>query len=294
MAGRRTPGLVGAMSIWSTLKQALGLQAAPGVRAPEPVALSPQAVRRLQGLPLGRALQLDAVPGPRGYTLVAREVDADEDAGFHPDFSDLPVLCDDATHARLAGLTLDVDRERWLLRAEVTVRARETPNPDGRLYLTDHALAQGRVFFAASARQPPPLAADLLARDDVHSVMVRDHTLTVERAPGAPWPAVDRAVAQAVREQVLACRDPLRPADVHHDDGPLEAAIRRVVDERVRPALHADGGDLELLGVEDGIVRVHLVGACRSCPAAMLTLKGAVEKTLREAFPGEVDEVVAE
>lgn len=282
------------MSLWSTLKQALGLQTAPGVRPTDPVALSPQAVRRLQGLSLGRALHLDAVAGPRGYTLVAREVDADENAVFHEGFDGLPVLTDDATHARLAGLTLHVDRDRWMLRAEVTVRARETPNPDGRLYLTDHALAHGRVFFAASARQPPPLAADLLTRDDVRSVMVRDHTLTVERAPGAPWPAIDRAVAQAVREQVLACRDPLRSDDVVHDDGPLEAAVRRVIDDRVRPALHADGGDLELLGVEEGIVRVHLVGACRSCPAAMLTLKGAVEKTLREAFPGEVDEVVAE
>ena len=44
---------------------------------------------------------------------------------------------------------------------------------------------------------------------------------------------------------------------------------------------------------EDGIVRVHLVGACRTCPASVLTLKGGIERALKEAFPGRIAAVEA-
>ena len=60
----------------------------------------------------------------------------------------------------------------------------------------------------------------------------------------------------------------------------------------VRPALQADGGDVELVDVsEDGIVSVKLTGACGSCPMSTMTLKMGIEKTLMENLP-EVKEVV--
>jgi Fe-S cluster biogenesis protein NfuA len=62
--------------------------------------------------------------------------------------------------------------------------------------------------------------------------------------------------------------------------------------ELVRPALQADGGDVELVDVtEDGIVSVRLTGACGSCPMSTMTLKMGIERTLMEKIP-EVKEVV--
>jgi Fe-S cluster biogenesis protein NfuA len=62
--------------------------------------------------------------------------------------------------------------------------------------------------------------------------------------------------------------------------------------ELVRPALQADGGDVELVDVsEDGIVSVRLTGACGSCPMSTMTLKMGIERTLKEKLP-EVKEVV--
>ena len=62
--------------------------------------------------------------------------------------------------------------------------------------------------------------------------------------------------------------------------------------EHVRPALQADGGDVELVDVtEDGIVSVRLTGACGSCPMSTMTLKMGIERTLKENIP-EVQEVV--
>jgi Fe-S cluster biogenesis protein NfuA len=53
----------------------------------------------------------------------------------------------------------------------------------------------------------------------------------------------------------------------------------------IRPALQADGGDVELLGVENGVVRVRLTGACGGCPMATLTLKQGIEQRLKELVP---------
>lgn len=69
--------------------------------------------------------------------------------------------------------------------------------------------------------------------------------------------------------------------------------IQEVLDQ-IRPALHADGGDVEFLGYDEteGVVHLRLMGACESCPISMLTLKEGIEKRLQSTLP-EVTEVMA-
>ena len=67
----------------------------------------------------------------------------------------------------------------------------------------------------------------------------------------------------------------------------VEAALAKI-----RPALQADGGDVELVGVEDGVVKVSLTGACAGCPMSTMTLKQGIERILKEEIP-EIKEVVA-
>ncbi|MCM2357846.1 MAG: NifU family protein [Geobacteraceae bacterium] len=68
--------------------------------------------------------------------------------------------------------------------------------------------------------------------------------------------------------------------------------VKKVL-EMIRPALQADGGDVELVEVTaDGVVKVRLVGACGHCPMSTMTLKMGIEKTLKEKVPG-VREVVS-
>jgi Fe-S cluster biogenesis protein NfuA len=67
----------------------------------------------------------------------------------------------------------------------------------------------------------------------------------------------------------------------------VEAAL-----EQVRPTLKADGGDVQLIDVKDGVVTLRLTGACDGCPMATITLKGGIERVLKEQVP-EVKEVVA-
>jgi len=66
----------------------------------------------------------------------------------------------------------------------------------------------------------------------------------------------------------------------------MEAAILEAIDA-IRPALQMDGGDIELIGInEEGVVQVKLSGACDSCSISWLTLKGGVERILKDRVPG--------
>jgi Fe-S cluster biogenesis protein NfuA len=61
---------------------------------------------------------------------------------------------------------------------------------------------------------------------------------------------------------------------------------------KIKPALQADGGDVELVAVEDGVVKLRLTGACAGCPVASITLKQGIERILKEQVAG-VKEVIA-
>jgi Fe-S cluster biogenesis protein NfuA len=71
----------------------------------------------------------------------------------------------------------------------------------------------------------------------------------------------------------------------------MKTRVTSALDE-VRPALQMDGGDVELVGIEDGVVQVRLLGACGGCPMASMTLVGFVEERLRARVP-EVRQVVS-
>ncbi|MFA4985219.1 MAG: NifU family protein [Candidatus Brocadiia bacterium] len=64
-----------------------------------------------------------------------------------------------------------------------------------------------------------------------------------------------------------------------------EEKIKQAIEE-IKPALQADGGDIEYLGLEDGFVKVRLMGACRGCPMARMTLERGVERRIRMYEPG--------
>ncbi len=68
----------------------------------------------------------------------------------------------------------------------------------------------------------------------------------------------------------------------------LEGQVMEVLD-KLRPFLLRDGGDCELVDIEDGIVKLRLLGACGSCPSSTITLKAGIERALVEEVPGIVE-----
>jgi Fe-S cluster biogenesis protein NfuA len=82
----------------------------------------------------------------------------------------------------------------------------------------------------------------------------------------------------------------IAPATV--SDGPIDHDKLIEALDYIRPAVQADGGDLVLLGAEDGQVSLQMVGACGGCPLSMMTLKAGIERILKDRVPG-VREVIA-
>ena len=71
----------------------------------------------------------------------------------------------------------------------------------------------------------------------------------------------------------------------------MREKVEKVIEE-IRPFLQADGGNIELIDVQDGVVKVRLIGACGSCPMSQMTLKRGVEARLKAKVP-EVKEVIS-
>ncbi len=71
----------------------------------------------------------------------------------------------------------------------------------------------------------------------------------------------------------------------------MQDKVEEILD-KIRPALVRDGGNVELVGVDDGTVKVKLVGACAGCPMSTMTLKNGIERILKQEVP-QVKEVVA-
>jgi Fe-S cluster biogenesis protein NfuA len=88
------------------------------------------------------------------------------------------------------------------------------------------------------------------------------------------------AAGAALDDELL--RHLLLVHDLHPDD--LESRVRNALAE-VRPYLGSHGGDVELLGVEDGVARLRLEGTCNGCPSSTVTLKNAIEEALLRAAP---------
>lgn len=68
-------------------------------------------------------------------------------------------------------------------------------------------------------------------------------------------------------------------------NSPMKEKVQEVLN-KIRPSLQADGGDVELVEVKDGIVKVRLQGSCHGCPMSQMTLKMGIERLIKEQVPG--------
>ena len=279
------------MGVWSTLVDALGLRRPPEPREPGPLSLSRGGKARLERLAAGVSLVVSAVPEEGGWLAAARERNA-PDNGFILTSDGFYIRPEDLD--RLHGLTLDHDGATWRVMLELQVQASETPNPNGRLYRLDRAVHRGRpTWWTRGSPRPPPLIRAMLENDGISGILLRDHTLTVERSGATAWSTIDRHVDASLRAHFLLGGQILEGDTGAAQDDDFLARVQGLLEREVLPGVHRDGGDIQIVGLDDGILTVRLRGACASCPASVLTLKGAVERTLKAAFPGEIDKVVA-
>lgn len=280
------------MGLLDRLRGALGFRPPLVVRDPDaPFALTQAARGVLAALSPGQGIHVETVGVEGGRAVVVTQ--GAIQGPPPPALEGLPVTLSDTDLAGLAGRALDFRDGRWAIQVHLELRFQDTPNPDGRLYLTDQVLNRGRPRFFTPGPDLPGLPGRLLAVAGVRQVLLRENTVTVEREPGTPWEAIDPAVDTAVRGWLVLGG---RPLDADPEDGPrdpFEDELRAVLADKVLPGVHRDGGDIEVVGFSNGVVLLSMHGACRTCPSSTATLRLGVEKALKDAFPGRIERVEA-
>jgi Fe-S cluster biogenesis protein NfuA len=273
--------------------RSFGLQKELVVHDPDaPLAVSASARDRLAELGPDQGVHVDTIDAGRGR--IVRVTEGPAQGPPPPALEPLPVTASDADLALLRGRSLSFRDGRWMVEVHLELRAKDTPNPESRLYLADQVFARGRALFFVPGEDLPDLPALLLSVPGVKSVLLRDNTVTVERTdPGVDWDTLDRGIDTALRSFLLSCGRPVEGGADSVSRDPLEAEIWKVLEERVLPGIHRDGGTMELVGFKQGVVLVSMQGACKTCPSSTATLRIGIERTLREAFPGRVERVEA-
>lgn len=178
-----------------------------------------------------------------------------------------------------------------------------TPNPNTLKFSVNRSLLTSGAanFTAPSQCVESPLATAVFQVQGVQAVMVGTNFVTITKAPEGNWDTIAESVPQTI-ETFLGGTVPAftdkwfedekaKKQEVGGTGGDVEKKVREVLDNEIRPAVAMDGGDITFDRYDDGIVYLHLQGACSSCPSSAMTLKMGVESRLKDAVP-EIREVV--
>jgi Fe-S cluster biogenesis protein NfuA len=169
-----------------------------------------------------------------------------------------------------------------------------TPNPATLKFLPGIAVMQaGTADFATrDSAQRSPLAQGLFALPGVARVFLGGDFITVTKTDAESWQALKPQVLGAIMEHFVAGRPVLEgeaaagdEEEIAPEDQEVVDQIKELLDTRVRPAVASDGGDIVFRGYRDGIVRLHMQGACSGCPSSRATLKHGIENMLRHYVP---------
>jgi len=173
-----------------------------------------------------------------------------------------------------------------------------TPNPATLKFLPGrYVMEAGTADFAAPASAArSPLAAALFELEGVARVFLGNDFITVTKTDEIDWPSLKPQILASIMEHFVAGRPTIEgdadepdEEDVDPADQEIVDQIKELLDTRVRPAVAGDGGDIVFRGYRDGVVRLHMQGACSGCPSSRATLKHGIENMLRHYVP----EVVA-
>lgn len=173
------------------------------------------------------------------------------------------------------------------------IETESTPNPATLKFLPGRdVMGNGTADFAtAMAADRSPLAADIFAHPGVVRVFLGADFVTVTKSDAATWQGLKPLILGTIMEHFVAGRpvilgeDAAAEEDTLPEDAEIVAQIKELLDTRVRPAVAGDGGDIVFRGFRDGVVRLHMQGACSGCPSSSATLKHGIENMLRHYVP---------
>lgn len=182
------------------------------------------------------------------------------------------------------------------------IQTETTPNPNTIKFIPGEIVLQNGTadFRSAEEAARSPLATRLFRLNGVEGVMFGRDFVSITKTDAKDW-AVMKPLILGIIMDHFSQADPKLFDDetveqVAHGDAdlsnPVVKQIVDLLDKRIRPAVAMDGGDIQFVDFQDGIVMLQMRGACAGCPSSTLTLKSGIENMLRHYVP-EVIEVRA-
>jgi len=180
------------------------------------------------------------------------------------------------------------------------IQTEQTPNPETLKFLPGRVVMKEGTAFYTSFKNASnsPFAQRLFEVEGVQGVFFGSDFITITKAENTDWQVLKPLILSAVMDHYNSEEETIiQEKDFNSDSDNKEEVetditkqIKELLDTRVRPAVAMDGGDIIYQKFEEGIVYLHMQGACSGCPSSTATLKMGIENMLKHYIP-EVKEV---
>lgn len=170
----------------------------------------------------------------------------------------------------------------------------ETPNQDSLKFIPGTpVMPQGGTAEFLSGHQAAisPLAKRLFQVEGVRGVFFGPDFITISKDQDTPWQLMKPDIYANIMDffatglPVLTEEQPPSDTDIQEGDSEVVQMIKELIDTKIRPSIQDDGGDIEYRGFENGIVKLKLKGACRTCDSSVVTLRNGIENMLMHYVP---------
>ena len=180
------------------------------------------------------------------------------------------------------------------------VQTEETPNPNTLKFLPGKTVSEvGSFEFTAKDQTENRLIKDILSMKEVNMVFLGPDFITVKKNEQILWEEIKPKIISLINEYYLENKDSILDKNYlkqkTSDEEPSDEVVKKIInvlDEKIRPAVARDGGDIKFKSFDNGLVTVELQGSCSGCPSSMATLKQGVQNLLCHYVP-EVKRVEA-
>jgi NFU1 iron-sulfur cluster scaffold homolog, mitochondrial len=176
------------------------------------------------------------------------------------------------------------------------IQTEKTPNPNSLKFLPGKNVSNhGSYEVNKKDETNNELLRNLLSINGVEGIFLGKDFISINKYDEVSWDEIKHIVISLINDFYLSGKECIIEKDLNEDTKDLkeiEKKIIKILDQKIRPAVAKDGGDIKFREFKDGIVKVQLQGSCSGCPSSTMTLKQGVQNLLCHYLP-EVKEVIS-
>ena len=176
------------------------------------------------------------------------------------------------------------------------IQTEVTPNPNSLKFLPGKKVSNsGPYEITKKENNQNNLVRNILSVNGVEGIFLGEDFISVNKTEPTKWDDIKHIVISLINDFYAEGNEFVIDENLENfneDLGEIEQKIVKILDQKIRPAVARDGGDIKFKEFKDGVVKVQLQGSCSGCPSSTMTLKQGVQNLLCHYLP-EVKEVVA-